>query len=718
MAKFSFKRPRIISKKFPEMDSTIDGVTKSLNDLVFTYQHHVDKTLQKKHIMMAVSSLALLLVLGSFISPKGKADSSIFYPETCLGGWINPHYAEGELQTTSNGDASSFTKNNSAVLPKNTNAELYCGSFKGKFNRMTKPTKILVSLALTKGDELLLEDRIESESFASSSRDILDTASSTDVSFTLTASTTSEHREQATSTTSTTTNTSVTSTSSSATPTSEQVSIQEITSPSIIEGVLQSLKDTVGTIVTSVTGKEDIPAVTPTSTPPPPAPQVEKAPDAPSSQAPTTPPTSYFPQASPFLGEVFSQPILSYLVPKVFAQSEGSASTTTDTPISISSTTSSIISTPSFSTGTPSVASTSVEEKEPTTLVQIASSTNENQFQNNFLEVFYTFDGITWLPLGELNEISMKYRTFEIPVTASTSWSDMSQLQIKIQAKKHLDETPTIYLDGIKVEVLYDTPSSLTHAHPDFARDTFLKDTTKDSVHVVNIINNDSTHKEIWYKEEDASSTISKASDTWSKIDFDEQGTVYTLLYIYDHTIFFVDSIKNMLWAYDITKDTHTGSPITNGATTSVSFFTRKDEEWAFEYNPVGENVFARMVRVVPEIHTVQIDTVVGDTLAKKVTQKEEEMIEVTIPQEESYHMYTDTGVSVQYSSLSKGQFTMNARDIHLGSYVVVLTTRVDGCEALTLDECKKDTGYTGELTITIGALPSPLATSTDVVVE
>ena len=78
MAQFSFKRPRIISKKFPRVDSSIDSVTKSLNDLVFSYSEQVDKSLQKKHVMMAFSSLVLLLVLGSFISPKGKAESSVF----------------------------------------------------------------------------------------------------------------------------------------------------------------------------------------------------------------------------------------------------------------------------------------------------------------------------------------------------------------------------------------------------------------------------------------------------------------------------------------------------------------------------------------------------------------------------------------------------------------------------------------------------------------
>jgi hypothetical protein len=141
---------------------------------------------------------------------------------------------------------------------------------------------------------------------------------------------------------------------------------------------------------------------------------------------------------------------------------------------------------------------------------------DDNQFQNNFLEVLYTFDGVTWTSLGELNEISMKYRTFEIPVTASTTWSDLKHLQIKVQAKKREKDTPTVYLDGIKVEVLYE--SDMEHMHPDFARDTILKDEIIDGIRIVTIINNDTKEKEIWYMvleaSDTASSTLSVSTST------------------------------------------------------------------------------------------------------------------------------------------------------------------------------------------------------------
>lgn len=613
MAKFSFKRPRIISKKFPGVDSTIDGVTKSLNDLVFSYSEHIDKSLQKKHVMMAMSSLVLILVLGSFISPKGKADVSVFYPETCLGGWVNPQYAQGEQQTTSNADESQFTKDNSAVLPKNTDAEMYCGNFKGKFDQATKPTKIIVSFALTKGVDLLLEDTIESGiTGGTSSPEMFYVASTTDGSLLLASSTASSTLEVASSTggslasstdmidIATTTSVETSSSSpqegpvtASATPSAP---LQDTVSA--ISEVIQSVKESIINLfennkdTTPVTDTVIIPLPEPT---PEPAPEPTPVPEATPTPEPTPEPTpSPAPESTlaptsyvPFLGntivsllfqKVFAQevevaPVAQEVLPEVVpspisapspepvvvpapAQEELVSTTVVSEPQTESATVSPEASSspiqdvaPAESpTSTPSEATTPQEVVEslptevpssPTILelftstssffiattteatttevvsdvtassteVTTATTTEENHFQNNFLEAFYTFDGVTWTSLGELNEISMKYRTFEIPVTASTSWEEMAQLQVKLVAKKHLEDTPTIYLDAIKVEVLYET--ALSHAHPDFARDTILKDETIDGIRIVTIINNDTNEEEVWYMILEESTTVS-----------------------------------------------------------------------------------------------------------------------------------------------------------------------------------------------------------------
>ncbi len=550
MAKISIRRPRIISKKFPEVNSTIDGVEKSLNDLVFTYSEHIDRTLQKKHIMMAASSMVLLLVLGSFISPRGKAESSVFYPDTCLGGWINPQYAQGEQETTSNGDESQFTKHNSAVLPKNTNAEMYCGNFKGKFDQTTKPTKIIVSLALTKGVDLLTEDMLESGIVSSSSIGVI---SSTTDELILATSTTATTTLQVSATSSE----SIVSSSTEGGVSSSTVEFKEVTASSgpatataVPSAPLQETTSAIGDVIDSVKNSiinlfeknKDPAPVTDTVVVPT---QVEQTTTPLQDTAPVLPsgdiaPTSYL---------LFREKnILSFFVQRVFAEEivtttttqqepvppqkidaptltnvtevaqnvQDQAATTSESEVSATSSVDSSISQVSTTTNdnafvqvpapesilgqiisTSSSFFATTTEATSSEVMSATTTEDDNQFQNNFLEVLYTFDGLTWTSLGELNEISMKYRTFEIPVTATTSWEDMSRLQIKIVANKHTLDTPTVYLDAIKVEVLYET--TLMHAHPDFARDTILKDETIGDMRIVTIVNSETKLEEIWY---------------------------------------------------------------------------------------------------------------------------------------------------------------------------------------------------------------------------
>jgi hypothetical protein len=524
MAKFSFRKPRIISKKFPEMVSHIDGVTKSLEGLVFSYSEKVDKTLHKKYLMLAISSLVFLVVIGSFISPKGKADSSIFYPESCLGGWINPPNAQGEITTTSNGDESQFTKDNSAILPKNTNAEMYCGNFKGEFDAETNPTKILVSLALTKGVDVSIEAMGTGTMLTASSTDtatsspeaVLMVASSTSASSTAVLETATTSPSENASTTVATSTDVITATSTVISPIATETAATEATitpviSPvepeSFIGNVLNSVKDSVLDFFTSTPSvKQETDTVI---VPPPPAPAESPAPEPVTSP---TPPTSYFMNMKHYM--------LSFIATHVFAEEVSITGTSTETTsmidVATSTVSETIVSSSTLATTTDALYATTSVSEVATSTIETSSSTQQDGFLDNFLEVFYTFDGVTWISLGDLNEISMKYRTFEIPVTASTSWSDMGQLQIKIEAKKRIDETPTVYLDGIKVEVLYETV--VKHVHPDFTRDTILKDEIVDGVRVVTIINNDTMTQEVWYMrlEENivATSTLNEATST------------------------------------------------------------------------------------------------------------------------------------------------------------------------------------------------------------
>jgi hypothetical protein len=137
-----------------------------------------------RHITLALACLTILIILGSYVSPKGSAESVVFYPTSCLGGWISPNMAEGPPEVDENNDREKFSEGNSAILPSGTNADIYCGGFVGEFKKNTKPTKILVTVSWAKGYDIESKKNIISNSFASSSHEILDSSASTTVSFT------------------------------------------------------------------------------------------------------------------------------------------------------------------------------------------------------------------------------------------------------------------------------------------------------------------------------------------------------------------------------------------------------------------------------------------------------------------------------------------------------------------------------------------------------
>lgn len=556
MGKFQLRKPRIISKNFPEVGSHIDNVSKSLQDVVFSYSEKVDKALQKKHMMMALSTLVLILVVGSFISPHGKADIATFYPETCLGGWLNPRNGEKEPETTSNADPTQFNDKNSAILDKNTSADIYCGNFTGAFNDATTPKKVIVSFAMTNKGEITI-----GETSTSSLGSVTDIASTTPLDASSTETLLLASSTDATSTVSVSSSTLITDTEvgsstvvlDGATTTETAASFVGL----IVDAVTETISDIFNASVPSGADTDTVIVPQPVPTESVPTTTSEPVPQAADEAPPVTPseegagsiepsptsPTSYLdiffqrlvpiftttvfaqevpsvtsessPQVEPVTSEAPTeeipensevQPAAEVTPPEVIAEEETAETpavveenvATTSEPVLFSSTSTTFAS--STATTTDDLFSASSTASSTALDITTSSSTvveEAEDTQNNFLEIFYTFDGVTWISLGELNEISMKYRTFEIPLSASTTWSDMSQLQIKVTTKSLERETPVTYLDGIRVEVLYD--STLEYSHPDFVRDTILKDETIDGVRLVTIINNETNEEEVWY---------------------------------------------------------------------------------------------------------------------------------------------------------------------------------------------------------------------------
>ena len=457
-------------------NSHAKNVAQSLSSLVFGRAKLFERSLTKKRIILAVSSLVFFIVIGTYFAPKGAAESAMFYPTSCLGGWMNPGMAEGQPQTTGNDHLEQFNPDNSAVLAANTRADIYCGSFKGTFPEKTKPTKILLSLSWTTGLVSVSSHTkiITGSSFASSTTEILDSTSSDLVSFTAPASISTA--------TSTSPLVSASDEIVSATPTPALVTTDN--SSSLFNKIITTIKNT-------ITGDIAAPTPTPTVVPVGPSDTTPAPNQAPPAGSGTSTPTS-------FLDSLVKR-ISLVLVEKASAEQVLDTSTTTPST-SISATTTTVEPVVHASVST------------TTSLPETITPTIENS-SNPFLEVLYTFDGITWMNLGKVNETDMASRNFEIPVTASTTWDDMSHLQVKVTTLERFDQTPAVSLDGMKVEVLYGLASD--GSHPDFSRDTVLQETKDNGIHAVLITNIDTLQNEIWYMLTSDQPEIALATSTW-----------------------------------------------------------------------------------------------------------------------------------------------------------------------------------------------------------
>lgn len=704
------------------------------------HQFYRDKSLSRKHIVQAVACLTILVSVGVYISPKTKAESAVFYPESCLGGWINASRAIGMPETESNEFPRAFNADNSALLEAGTGADIYCGNFKGEFDKNTKPTKIIVSLSWSKAEVIATTAEIVGGSFASSSLEILDANASTSVTFTLAtstqveqvlplldATTTESVVEGAASTTPVMTlpevapvvatstpdtplvssSTAViiesgnTATTSESLPRPEGVSepapqavsssqqetppVQSLEAPPapaeavpLIESPLSFIRR-VGTIVAMSFGKsayadevassESAPLAAPEAQ----APSAEaaiapQAPLAEASIAPQAPSPANLPMAGVSdASQPAVAPIEQSVVPSVVpgdvpsevsllsmaTSSEVVASTSPLAPINdvvgnsastsvgilggietaldavqqaitdsvqlpniskaeTSTTTGSlvIVRTELFKGVIPSALERGVDlglsssspvfssetvfiDDEEVAAVYASSSlaqavqleaNGEDDSQSNFLQITYTYDGVTWMNLARVNEDSIKYRTFEIPVTATTSWADLSSLQIKVTPIPRIEQTPAIYLDAMKVEVLYETPGE-PHAHPDFARDAVIKDKSDDNVRVVNIINSDTNNREIWYTTIRGQGEFGVAPGSWVKLDLGSDVSSYRLVEIYGRYLFWIDEVAKMFWTTNLEKGSNEGTQINLESTTTIPFIKNNNENWTLEYN-------------------------------------------------------------------------------------------------------------------------------------
>jgi hypothetical protein len=103
---------------------------------------------------------------------------------------------------------------------------------------------------------------------------------------------------------------------------------------------------------------------------------------------------------------------------------------------------------------------------------------------NNFLNVSYSTDGQTWISIGKVNMSNWQQFTVTLPLS---DWTDLQNLQVRVDGiPTTQDPIPPIYLDGMFVEVHYNTvilpvptdaassTDATTSANPSSARMTLV----------------------------------------------------------------------------------------------------------------------------------------------------------------------------------------------------------------------------------------------------
>jgi hypothetical protein len=138
--------------------------------------------------------------------------------------------------------------------------------------------------------------------------------------------------------------------------------------------------------------------------------------------------------------------ILALLVESVYAL---------DTTMASSSESVSGSSSPMLITSSSTISATSTTDSSSTTETSLIDTLLGTKVTNPTLEVLYTLDGVTWMSLGKVRAEDMSYNVFEIPVTSTSTWEDISNIQIKVASLLSTDKKPTIFIDGMALNVEY-----------------------------------------------------------------------------------------------------------------------------------------------------------------------------------------------------------------------------------------------------------------------
>ena len=349
----------------------------------------------------------------------------MFYPSSCLGGWTNVTKATGKPDVIGE---KGFSNLNSAILPENTSADLFCGGFTGEIPPNKDPKVLILRVAWSQTGSTSTPEVIEGESFASSTGVILYASTSPDFI------------------------------STEGTTTATTTPVQDATTSEVAPKIEQPVK------------------------------QIrEKATTTESTSSPQT--RTWLPTLIAFL-KVFTQNVYAEdtttlpteptvsTAPSATTETATQTNTTTSTqslPIDITSTSVATgtqhdvpIDTPApqkkevpvdplvAPVDTPVVAthgtSTDVATSSMSGLATTTEATSTAKYPP-FFEIEYTLDGVIWTTLGGVALKELQATQFEIPIPENATWDDLSKLQIHVKRVSNVDVSPTIFLDGMTLEI-------------------------------------------------------------------------------------------------------------------------------------------------------------------------------------------------------------------------------------------------------------------------
>ena len=366
--------------------------------------------------------LTLVIVAGGllFYFRWARASSVNLYPGSCLGSWQNPHLAQGRPDISDMGQV--INKDNAAVFSEGGIKEIYCGSFNGDLSE--NEIKLIKSVNL-KFSWLVVDEELQASSgqVATSSIMIIQPpatsseAIASNTNYIINQILDNVHADEVQLIISTTT---------------PEITI--VTNASI--PVVDSSAITTGQVSETIPSPEANSSIPGIST------ETDTTEDAAAignsvETTATSSPTSFWWRKFSFL----------------FADDQISNTAVTISDVDMATLSTGSTSSPQASSG------------------QAATSSLESPISptEDFLKVSYTLDGVNWQELGMVNKNNWQDLSFNIPVSylletelptngnEVSTLEDIKKIQIKIESLPILNETPFVYLDGMALEVEYES---------------------------------------------------------------------------------------------------------------------------------------------------------------------------------------------------------------------------------------------------------------------